>query len=637
MFSKGADMRRAMKWVSVFLLLVVVWLPLAVQANEPGPAADGMNEGERFQQFLADDWKRVMEDNPEFATFLGVPGYNDRWSDQSWEGIERRRENTKAALVKLESFDRAQLSTADQLNYDLYRRNLTQSLEGDLYPRQPDGEPGFGGDLMPINQLGGIHTLPAQLLNTMPGFNADQYGDIVARLEGLPKVIEQTIALMKMGLERGLTPPRITLRDVPEQVKAQIVGDPMESPLLQAFKQFPDAVSEADRERLTAAASKAYADGIRPAYQKLHDYLVETYIPAAREETPQSALPDGQAWYAFLARQYTTTHLTPDEIHQIGLREVKRIRVEMDKIIEKAGFQGSFQEFGDFLRSDPQFYYGDKDELLRDYRSIAKRADEASIKLFRRLPRMPYGIRPIPEYMEKSAPGGFYQPGSVEFGRPGTFYANTYDLKTRPKWEMEDLILHEAVPGHHFQIAIAQELEGLPEFRRRNIVTAYVEGWGLYAESLGEDMGMLTDPYSKFGQLIGEIWRAVRLVVDTGLHSKGWSRQQAIDFFKENTTVAEHGIIVEVDRYIVVPGQALAYKMGELKIKELRDYAEEQLGESFDLRVFHDEVLGQGPLPLDVLESAVKAWVDGQKAAAEKRAGALSRQSRPFSFGASSR
>jgi uncharacterized protein (DUF885 family) len=591
----------------LFSLLAVGPAASAQEANTASPAVGEARETERFQQFLADDWKRVMEDNPEFATFLGVPGYNHLWSDQSWEGIERRRENTKAALKELESFERAQLSAADQLNYDLYRRNLAQSLEGDLYPRQPNGEPGFGGDLMPINQLGGVHSFPAQLLGAMPKFTAGHYDDIVARLEGLPVVIEQNLALMKMGLERGLTPPGITLRDVPEQVKAQIVDDPMESPLLQAFEQFPDSVSPADRERLTAAAHKAYEEGIRPAYQKLHDYLDQTYIPATREETAHAALPDGQAWYAFLARQFTTTDLTPDEIHEIGLGEVKRIRVEMDKIIEKTGFEGSFREFGDFLRTDPQFYYEDKEELLRDYRSIAKRADEASIKLFRRLPRMPYGIRPVPEYMEKSAPGGFYQPGSVEFGRPGYFYANSYNMKGRPKWEMEDLILHEAVPGHHFQIAIAQELERLPEFRKRNIVTAYVEGWGLYAESLGEDMGLLSDPYSKFGQLIGEIWRAVRLVVDTGLHSKGWSRQQAIDFFKENTTVAEHSIIVEVDRYIVIPGQALAYKMGELKIKELRGYAQEQLGESFDVRAFHDEVLGHGPLPLDVLESAVKA------------------------------
>jgi uncharacterized protein (DUF885 family) len=581
--------------------------------SEPGKEERcGADESERFRQFLAEDWMRIMEDSPEFATFLGVPGYNHRWSDQSWEGIQRERENTRAALEKLASFDRSMLEPVDQLNYD-----LGQSLEGDLYPRAPGGEPGFGGDLMPINQLGGVHNFPARLLGAMPKFNVKHYEDMVARLEGLPTVIEQTVALMHMGLERGLTPPMITLRDVPEQVQAQIVDDPMASPLLRAFKEFPDAVPEADRARLTAAAESAYEEGIRPAYQKLHDYLVETYIPATREETAHGALPDGQAWYAFLARQYTTTDLSPDEIHEIGLGEVKRIRAEMDKIIEKTGFEGSFQEFGQFLRTDPQFYYSDKEELLRDYRAIAKRADEASIRLFRRLPRMPYGIRPMPEYMEKSAPGGFYQPGSVEFGRPGYFYANTYNLKARPKWEMEDLILHEAVPGHHFQIAIAQELEGLPEFRKRNIVTAYVEGWGLYAESLGEDMDFLDDPYSKFGQLTGEIWRAVRLVVDTGLHAKGWSRQQAIDFFKENTTVAEHNIIVEVDRYIVIPGQALAYKMGQLKISELRGYAQEQLGPSFDVRAFHDQVLGHGPLPLDVLETVIKEWVAEQKAVGE--------------------
>ena len=345
---------------------------------------------------------------------------------------------------------------------------------------------------------------------------------------------------MKRGLGHGLTPPRITLHNVPEQVQAQMVGDAMESPLLHPFKKIPDSISEADRKKLTPTAKKAYIEGIRPAYQQLHGYLVETYIPSAREETAHSALPDGEAWYTCLVRLYTSTDLNQEQIHEIGLAEVNRIRAKMEEIIKKTGFEGSLAGFRKFLQSDPRFFYSDKEELLRDYRATAKRADAATVKLFRRLPRLPYAVRPVSGYAEKSAPGAYYRLGSVESGRPGTFFVNTYDLKSRPKWEMEVLILHEAVPGHHLQSVISLELDGLPEFRKRNYVGAYIEGWGLYAETLGEEMGFLEDSYSKFGQLTGEIFRAARLVVDTGLHAKGWSRKQAIDFLKENTALARN-------------------------------------------------------------------------------------------------
>ena len=595
------------------LLLSLLLLPAAARGEE----AKTGSESERFRQFLAADWKRGMEDNPEFATFVGYPGYNHQWTDQSWEGIQQRHRRKKESLEKLESFDRSQLDPADKLNYDLYRKNLKQRLEGDLYPRGPKGEPGFGG-LMPINQLGGPQQSPARVIDAMPTSKVKQYEDIVARLEALPTYIMENLELMKRGLARGLTPPRITLRNVPEQILAQIVDDPMASPLLRPFKKFPDSISEVDRKKLTATAKKVYTEGIRPAYQQLHDYLVETYIPAAREATAHSALPDGKAWYTYLVRLYTSTDLNPEQIHQIGLAEVKRIRAEMRKIIEKTGFEGTLAEFRGFLRSDPKFFYTDKKELLRDYRATAKRADAATVKLFRRLPRLPYAIRPVPRYAEKSAPGAYFRPGSVQSGRPGTFFVNTYDLKSRPKWEMEALILHEAVPGHHLQSAVSQELEGLPEFRLRNYVGAYIEGWGLYAETLGEEMGFLEDPYSKFGQLTFEIFRAARLVVDTGLHAKGWSRQQAIDFLKENTALAEHSIVVEVDRYLVIPGQALSYKMGQLKISDLREYSSRELGDVFELRAFHDQVLGNGALPLDILEAHIKEWVSRQKAKAEK-------------------
>ncbi|MGH9362417.1 MAG: DUF885 domain-containing protein, partial [Thermoanaerobaculia bacterium] len=380
-------------------------------------------------------------------------------------------------------------------------------------------------------------------------------------------------------------------------------------PLLEAFKELPESIPAAEQERLRREAAEAYRTRVRPAYEKLHDYLVKTYIPGCREAIGMNALPDGQAWYAFNAKQSTTTDLTPQQIHELGLSEVERIRAEMDKVIAASGFKGSFQEFLAFLRTDPQFFFQKPEDLIAAYRDVAKRADPELIKLFGKLPRLPYGVVPVPAYAEKSQTTAYYNAGSLDAGRPGYFYANTYDLKSRPKWEMEALTLHEAVPGHHLQIAIAQELEDVPEWRRYQGYTAFVEGWGLYAESLGEEMGFYKDPYSKFGQLTYEIWRAIRLVVDTGMHSLGWSRQQAIDYFKQNAGKAEHDITVEVDRYIVWPGQALAYKIGELKIKELRAQAEKALGPKFDRRAFHDQVLGNGAVPLAVLEANIDEWI----------------------------
>jgi uncharacterized protein (DUF885 family) len=320
-------------------------------------------------------------------------------------------------------------------------------------------------------------------------------------------------------------------------------------------------------------------------------------------------LPDGRAWYAYNARVTTTTTMTPQQIHELGLSEVKRILGEMDKVIAAVGFKGSFGEFMDFLRKDPRFFYTNADDLLRGYRDICKRADPELARLFGKLPRLPYGVLAVPAYAEKSQTTGYYQGGSLEAGRPGYYFANTYALDTRPKWEMEALTLHEAVPGHHLQIALAQEMENIPDFRKRGHYTAFVEGWGLYAESLGTEMGFYKDPYMNFGRLVYEMWRAIRLVVDTGIHDLGWSRQQAIDYFLANASKNEHDVTVEVDRYIVWPGQALAYKIGELKIKELRAYATKELGDKFDMRQFHDQVLGSASVPLDILETRIKEWV----------------------------
>ena len=570
----------------------------AIHAN-----ADGLSEAERLQQFIDLGFEYTMLEHPEFATYLGLPQGQDRWTDNSFEAEARREQDEIRSFEILESIDREQLEGNDRLNYDLMYDQIQRSIEGHR----------FHGELMAITQLNGVQQNVPQMFALMRATNVQDYENILARMAAVPTVIDQAMARLEKGLEKGVTPPKVTLRDVPQQIQNLLVDDPMQSAVLRQFAQFPSSIPEADQERLRSEAVKIFTEKVKPAYQKLYDFMSETYVPGARETIAMSALPDGPEWYRYNVAQMTTTDLTPREIHDIGQSEVKRIRGEMDTVIADSGFEGSFEEFTEFLRTDPQFYFETAEELLAAYRDIAKRADNEMIKLFGTLPRTPYGVVPVPAYAEKSQTTAYYQPGSLEGGRPGQFFANTYALDTRPKWEMEALTLHEAVPGHHHQIAIAQELEEQPWFRRFGGYTAFVEGWGLYSESLGEDMGFYQDPYSKFGQLTYEMWRAIRLVVDTGMHAFDWSRQDAIDFFTQNTGKTEHDIVVEVDRYIVWPGQALAYKIGELKIKELRKYAETELAEDFDVRAFHDAVLTNGALPLTVLEQNIQEWVEKMK------------------------
>jgi uncharacterized protein (DUF885 family) len=562
------------------------------------------SESARLQKLFDLSWDYVMHSSPEFATTVGYPGLNDRWSDSSPESIEFGRATSRKILRAIESIDRSQLTPAEQVNFDLARRRMQRGIEGEK----------FHGEYQQINQVGGPQQDVPQLLSFMPASNVKDYENIIARLRGIPTVLDQTTALLNKGLAEGITPPRITLRDVPAQVGSLLVDDPLKSPMLKAFEKFPASIPAAEQERLKGEAVKAFNEQVAPAYRKLQSYLANTYLPASRDSIAMSDLPNGRAWYAYNVSNQTTTDLTPEQIHQIGLSEVKRIRGQMDALIASTGFKGSFEEFLTFLRTDPRFFYDKPEDLLMGYRDIAKRIDPGLVKLFGKLPRLPYGVIPVPSYSEKSQTTAYYNDGSAAAGRPGYFYANTYDLKSRPKWEMEALTLHEAVPGHHLQISLAQELENVPQWRRYDNYTAFVEGWGLYAESLGSDLGLYEDPYSKFGQLTYEVWRAIRLVVDTGMHTMGWTRQQAIDYFKANSAKAEHDIEVEVDRYIVWPGQALAYKIGELKIKELRAYAEKELGPKFDVRTFHDHVLGNGALPLDLLEKNIKAWVAEEKA-----------------------
>ncbi len=562
-------------------------------------------DSERLSELFDIYWDFAMHEFPEFATYVGFPGQNDRWTDQSVAAKEARDALLPLAIQTMDTIDRGKLSEQDRVNYDLFRRDLESGVEGQR----------FHGEYLAINQMGGVHQGPADMLVQMPKTNQQQVEDILARLREIPALVEQNMVWLEKGLAAGVTPPRITLREVPQQILNQIPEDPAKAPLLEPFKELPASIPAAEQERLRREATEAFTQRVRPAYQKLHEFMVGTYIPGTRESIGMSALPDGEAWYAFNAKQSTTTDLTPKQIHELGLSEVKRIRAEMDKVVAQTGFKGSFAEFLEFLRTDPQFFYDKPEALLAGYRDVAKRIDPELVKLFGTLPRLTYGVIPVPAFAEKSQTTAYYNPGSLRAGRPGYFYANTYDLKSRPKWEMEALTLHEAVPGHHLQIAVAQELEDVPEWRRYQGYTAYVEGWGLYAESLGGDLGLYKDPYAKFGQLTYEMWRAIRLVVDTGMHAFGWTREQSIDFFKQNAGKAEHDITVEVDRYIVWPGQALAYKVGELKIKELRAMAEKELGAQFDVRAFHDQVLGKGAVPLSVLEANIAEWVAGRKAA----------------------
>jgi uncharacterized protein (DUF885 family) len=556
----------------------------------------------KLQRLFALDWEYHMTEFPEYATYVGYPGQNDRWTDRSAPAIRRRADMLRTEERVVRAINRARLRPADQLSYDIFRRNVSEAIEGLRFP----------SELMAITKLDG----PQYLSNTveaMPASNAKEYEDIILRIERIPTVIDQTIALLDSGLALGVTPPRVTLTLIPEQIIGATPPEAMKSPLLVLFSKMPTTIAEADRARLTARAVSAYDARVRPSYLKLHAYMRDRYIPRARETLAMSKLPDGAAWYAYNVKVQTTTRRTPREIHDLGLSEVKRIRGQMDSVIKSTGFTGDFAAFVNMLRTDPRFFYTDSASLVRAYRDIAKRIDPELPRLFGRIPRLPYGVTTIPSYAAPSQTTAYYQGGSPEAHRPGWYFVNTYKLDTRPTWEMEALTVHEAVPGHHFQIALAQELGELPEFRKHGGYTAFTEGWGLYSESLGPELGLYKDAYSKFGQLTYEMWRAIRLVLDTGIHSFDWTRDQAIEYFKANSAKTEQDITVEVDRYISWPGQALAYKSGELLMKELRRSAERELGPRFDIRAFHDELLGQGALPLDVLETRMRAWITSNR------------------------
>jgi uncharacterized protein (DUF885 family) len=567
------------------------------------PATQGQgSESERLRKFFDLYWSIRMREFPDLATYIGYTGLNDRLPDLSPEMITLIHRVAHEQRAALSSIDRSRLTPAERLDYDLVRRRIEMHIEGERFHELDP----FRNEYLQIGPMTGVDGTLLSLLGYMPARTVRDFEDMLTRMRGFPLAVDQTLALLAKGLAAGITPPRVTLLNVPERIRSKLTDDPWKSPALTPFQDLPETIPAAERERLRREAVRVVQEQVAPALRKLHDYLANTYIPGSRESIAMTDLPDGKAWYAYTLRLHTTTDLTPEQIHQLGLAEVQRIRKEMDALIATTGFKGSFEEFSNFLRTDPRFFYDKAEDLVAGYRDIAKRIDPELIRIFGRLPRLPYGVEPMES---KSFPTAFYSNGSLAGGWPGTFLANTYDLKSRPKWEMEALTLHESVPGHHLQYALAEEMENLPDWRKWDVYPAFSEGWGLYAESLGSELGLYKDPYSKFGQLTYEMWRAIRLVVDTGLHAFGWTRQRAIDYAKANSARPDHIIELEIDRYIAQPGSAPAYKLGELKLKELRVYAEKELGPRFDLRAFHDHILSGGQLPLDLLEKSVKEWV----------------------------
>jgi len=578
------------------LLRALLGLGLLLPFISPGSEAAPIDD---LHALFDSAWQRDLEEDPLAATQYGDRRYNNLLPDLSAAAIERSHQLDQKVLENLAKIPRASLPVAEQLNYDLFEREYKTRIAN--YPFKPW-----------LYRFSHRESLPA-LSETAELISFDStkdYEDWIGRLRRVGTYVDQSITLLEQGMREKRTQPKVIMNRVPVQIAKQLVQKPEDSPFYTPLRKFPAQVSSTDRQRLERDAQAAIREVVLPAYRRLDEFFAKRYLSKLRTTDGIWDTRDGAAYYQNRIQYHTTTNLTADEIHQIGLKEVERIHGEMEAIIARVGFKGSFQEFLTFLRQDPQFYYKTSDELFEGYASLAKRIDPQLVKLFGKLPRMPYGVRPIPMTSAPDTTTAYYQPSALDGSRAGYYYVNLYRPEVRPKYEMEVLTVHEAVPGHHLQIALQQELGDLPLFRRNSGYTAYVEGWALYSESLGDELGLYTDPYSKFGQLTYDMWRAVRLVVDTGMHARHWTRQQAIDFFKANAAKTDADIVNEIDRYISWPGQALAYKIGQLKIRALREEARQKLGDRFDIREFHDTVLATGAVPLDVLESTVHAWIE---------------------------
>jgi uncharacterized protein (DUF885 family) len=569
--------------------------------------------GPSFQELLDREWSVQLERNAVWSSLLGDKRFASRWDDVRPETLEREAARDKARLRDWDAVERALLAPEDRLSLDLARRATAESVEAWergaplLWMSHQQGLPES------LGHPPGVHALE-QLGPNLAFEGVSDYDAWLARLDGVPGYVANATALMRAGIKAGRLHPQVVVDRVVDILDTQLAADVEASGFFQPFTRFPGRIAAADRERLAAEGRRRIVASVFPALRSFRGFMAGEYRKAAPVEGGLGR-QGGADLYAFLTRAHTTTSLTPAEIHQIGLREVTRLRAEMESVKAEAGFKGSMPEFFTFLRTDKRFFHHDPQSLLTAYRSLAKTIDPRLVTLFGRLPRQPYGVEPTPEATAPHATTGFYFPGAPDGSRPGTYIVNLYRPEMRPTWEMIPLTLHEAVPGHHLQVSLAAERQELPAFRRLAYSMAFGEGWGLYSEWLGYELGLYADPYDRFGQLTWEMWRAVRLVIDTGMHSEGWTRERAIGYFRDNSPRPDLDIVNEVDRYLAAPGQALAYKIGQMKILELRRRAEKTLGPRFEVRAFHDEVLGAGSLPLDVLEARIDAWIAARSAA----------------------
>ena len=584
----------AQRLVPVILLLVGVALPLNAQTEMPTSPAD-----RRFREITEAWWEESLRLNPLLATSTGDHRWNDRLPEVSLEAAQSQLARARRVLAELDALPVADLHETQRLNHEI----LSELLRHEI------AEAEYRGYLMPITNREGFHVSFPELRREMPFKTADDYRNYITRLRAFPDFVRGHVELMREGVAKGITLPSVVLQRYREPLEAHIVTDPARSLFHEPFTAMPDSIPEDEQARLREEGRRAILEGVSAGYQAFLDFMEKEYVPGARGSIGAAAMPSGREFYQHRVRKFTTLEVTPAQVHQTGLAEVQRIADEMRQVMKQVGFAGSIPEFAEKLRQDSSLHADTAEELLSTTALILKRIEGELPKLFRTLPRTPFGLLPIPDYIAPSTTAAYYMPPPGDGSRAGYYYLNTYDLKSRPKYNLEALSMHEAVPGHHLQIALQQELGELPDYRRFADFTAFIEGWALYSERLGLEMGFYRDPYSNFGRLTFEMWRACRLVVDTGMHDMGWTREQSIQYLVDHTALALHDIRAEVDRYIAWPGQAVAYKMGELKIRELRERAEKQLGNHFDVREFHDVVLLHGALPLDVLERHVVEWI----------------------------
>ena len=581
---------------------------LAAPATTPATAVAKSAKAQKLDALYEQYWEELLQLNPLQATFQGDPRYNDRMPNfLSADFRKKSHDFTVKWLDTIQKVGSDGLTGQDLLSYEIFVDGAKRSLEGEKFPDW----------MMPVNQMGSIASYGAMFgsgTGPQPFKTVKDYDNWLKRSAVLPAMFDTAIGNMREGMKAGVVQPRALMEKVIPQLDALIKDDPTQTLFWGPIQNMPKDFPAADRERLTTAYRAMIADQVMPAYKRLRTFINDEYLPATRSSVGLDALPDGKAWYAYSARNSTTTDRTPEEIHQIGVDEVARIHGEIRKVMQQVGFKGSLQDFFQYMRTEPKFSFKTEDELLAYYRGLEQKVNAGIPKQFSLVPKSPFEIRAVEPFRAKSAAGGEYMSPSEDGTRPGIFYVNTYDLPSRKSWDAEDLYLHEAIPGHHFQIALQQEITTMPKFRRFGGETAFAEGWGLYAESLGKDLGVYQDPYSYFGYLQNELWRAIRLVTDTGLHSKGWSREQVIKYMLDNSAESETQATAEAERYIAWPAQALAYKSGELKIKELRRRAEQALGAKFDVREFHAEVLKDGAVPLDVLDAKIDRWIAARKA-----------------------